>query len=223
MTGRSGADSGAVGATPGAPSSSGVSWPDAGFLAVPPTTPQTRAMYDGDVETMGFVMNLSRLWAQLPEAQDQLSALLGTAARTAGLTFRQRGILVTACASTMGDAYCSLAWGNKLAREAGAQVAGGVLRGDDDLLDDAERVLARRARRVARDPNATTPADVQELRDVGYDDQQIFAVTLFVALRLAFSTVNDALGALPDRALDAEAEAPVRDAVTFGRPVGSGG
>jgi alkylhydroperoxidase family enzyme len=177
-------------------------------------------MYDGDVETMGFVMNVSRLWTQLPEAQDGLFALLGTAAHTAGLTFRQRAILVTACASAMRDSYCSLAWGNKLAREAGAEVAGGVLRGEDELLDDAERALARR---VAREPNATTPADVQELRDVGYDDQQVFAVTLFLALRLAFSTVNDALGALPDRELDAEAEAPVRDAVTFGRPVGSGG
>jgi SAM-dependent methyltransferase/alkylhydroperoxidase family enzyme len=214
---------GYVARRPDAPSPSGASWPDAGFLAVPPTTPQTQAMYDGDVETMGFVMNVSRLWTQLPEAQDGLFALLGTAAHTAGLTFRQRAILVTACASAMRDSYCSLAWGNKLAREAGAEVAGGVLRGEDELLDDAERALARWARRVAREPNATTPADVQELRDVGYDDQQVFAVTLFLALRLAFSTVNDALGALPDRELDAEAEAPVRDAVTFGRPVGSGG
>lgn len=61
------------------------------------------------------------------------------------------------------------------------------------------------------------------MRDAGFDDGQIFAITLFVALRIAFSTVNDALGALPDRALGEAAPAPVRDAVTFGRPLGADG
>lgn len=31
-----------------------------------------------------------------------------------------------------------------------------------------------------------------------FDDGQVFAITTFVALRLAFSTANDALGAQPD-------------------------
>ncbi len=79
----------------------------------------------------------------------------------ASLTFRQRAILVTACASALGDSYCSLAWGKKLAGDAGATVAEGVLRGDDAALDDTERVLARWARQLARDPNSTTAADVQ--------------------------------------------------------------
>jgi hypothetical protein len=33
-----------------------------------------------------------------------------------GLSFRQRGILVTAAASALGDSYCSLAWGGKLGK-----------------------------------------------------------------------------------------------------------
>lgn len=48
-----------------------------------------------------------------------------------------------------------------------------------------------RARKVGRDPDTTS---------------------------LAFSTVNDALGALPDRALADGLPAQVRDAVRFGRP-----
>ncbi len=114
------------------------------------------------------------------------------------------------------------AWGNRLAGEAGAELAGAVLRGEDDGLDSAEQALARWARQVVVDPNATDGAGVQALRDVGYDDAQIFAITAFVAFRLAFSTVNDALGARPDRALREAAPAPVRDAITFGRPVASG-
>ena len=75
------------------------------------------------------------------------------------------------------------------------------------------------ARKVARDPNATTPADIQALRDSGLDDGQIFAITAFVALRLAFSAINDSLGAQPDAQLAQSLPPAVREAVTYGRPV----
>ena len=171
---------------------------------------------------MGYVMNVSRLWAHLPAAHHDLFALLGQSARAGGLSVRQRGILVTACASTLGDSYCALAWGKKLAAEASAELAGGVLRGDDEALDPQERALAAWARAVTREPNGTTTSDVEALRAAGFDDGQIFAITLFVGLRLAFSTVNDALGAHPDAAVGSSAPDPVRAAVTFGRPVSSG-
>lgn len=194
----------------------------AGFLAVPSTSPDIEALYDQDIEEMGYVMNVSRLWAQGPSAQLALFDLLGTTARAGGLSFRQRGILVTATASAMGDAYCSLAWGQKLAGDAGAAVASAVLRGDDADLDPTDRVLAEWARQVVRDPNATTSADIDRLRDAGFDDSQIFAITTFVALRLAFSSVNDALGSRPDRTLGESAPPEVRAAVTFGRPIEGG-
>ena len=136
-----------------------------------------------------------------------------------GLTFRRRGILVTAAASALGDSYCSLAWGGKLGKALDAAVAARVLNGSDAGLTDQEKAMAAWARKVARDPNATTPADIQVLRDSGLDDGQIFAITAFVALRLAFSTINDSLGAQPDAQLAQSLPREVREAVTFGRPV----
>jgi alkylhydroperoxidase family enzyme len=136
-----------------------------------------------------------------------------------GLTFRQRGILVAAAASTLGDSYCSLAWGGKLGQASDAAVAAGVLNGSDAGLTDQEKAIAGWARRVARDPNATTPADIQALRDCGLEDGQIFAITAFVALRLAFSAINDSLGAQPDAQLAQSLPPEVREAVTYGRPV----
>ena len=53
------------------------------------------------------------------------------------------------------------------------------------------------------------------------DHPEIFAITTFVALRLAFSTINDALGAGPDSQLGASTPAPVLSAVSFGRPLGA--
>ena len=147
-----------------------------------------------------------------------LSYALTHAAITAGLDARARALLVTACASTMGDSYCSLAFGSQLAREAGDHVAAAVILDQDTVLSPEERTLVRWARQVSRDPSATTAADVDSLRALGYQDRQIFAITLFVALRLAFSTVNDALGATPDAQLNERVPAAVRSAVTFGRP-----
>ncbi len=184
------------------------------FLNEPPLSAQAQALYDEDLTEDGFVWNVSRLWAHQPETMEQLFGLMSGAFKASGLTFRQRGILVTAAASALGDSYCSLAWGGKLSKASDAGVAAGVLNGSDGELTDQEKAMAAWARKVARDPNATTPADVQALRDAGLDDEQIFAITTFVALRLAFSTVNDALGAQPDAQLAQSLPPEVRDAVT---------
>ena len=188
------------------------------FLDEPPASPQVQALYDEDLADGGYVWNVSRLWAHQPDTLKRLFELMSAAFAPSGLTFRQRGILVTAAASALGDSYCSLAWGAKLGQASDAAVAAGVLNGSDAGLTDQEKAMAGWARKVARDPNAATPADIQALRDSGLDDGQIFAITAFVALRLAFSTINDSLGAQPDAQLAQSLPQEVREAVTYGRP-----
>jgi uncharacterized peroxidase-related enzyme len=188
------------------------------FLEEPPVSPEAQELFDEDLADDGFVWNVSRLWAHQPDTLKQLFELMSGAFRASELTFRQRGILVTAAASTLGDSYCSLAWGGKLAKATDAGLAAGVLSGGDAGLSDQEKAMAAWARKVAKDPNATTPADIQVLRDCGLDDGQVFAITAFVALRLAFSTVNDSLGARPDAEFAQSLPREVREAVTYGRP-----
>jgi uncharacterized peroxidase-related enzyme len=190
-----------------------------GFLGVAEPTAEGQRLIDEDVAELGYAMNVSRLWAYQPATITGLFDLLRQANSVGGLSPRQRSILVAACASAFGDSYCSLAWGAKLAEASDAATAAAVLRGNDDGLSTSERVMASWARQVARDPNATSAADVQALRDAGFTDAQTFTITVFVALRLAFSTVNDALGVRPDAALRATTPRAVLDAVTFGRPI----
>jgi hypothetical protein len=78
---------------------------DAGFLTVPDTTDDVQRLDDDDddIAELGYVMNVSRLWAQRPALNAELFALLGHATKVGELTFRQRGILVSACASALGD------------------------------------------------------------------------------------------------------------------------
>jgi uncharacterized peroxidase-related enzyme len=189
------------------------------FLNEPPVSAEVRELFDEDLADGGYVWNGSRLWAHQPGTVKQLFELMSRAFKPSGLSFRQRGILVTAAASALGDSYCSLAWGGKLGKASNAALAAGVLTGSDGGLTDQEKAMAAWARKVALDPNATTPADIRALRDAGLADSQIFAITAFVALRLAFSTINDSLGAQPDAELAQSLPQEVREAVTYGRPV----
>jgi uncharacterized peroxidase-related enzyme len=182
-------------------------------------SPRVRALHGEDLADGGYVWNGSRLWAHQPDTLDRLFELMSQAFAPSGLSFRQRVILVTAAASALGDSYCSLAWGGKLAKAADPALAAGVLKGSDAGLTDQEKAMAAWARKVATDPNATTPAEIQALRDSGLDDEQIFAITAFVALRLAYATINDSLGAQPDAQLAQSLPLEVREAVTYGRPI----
>lgn len=189
------------------------------FLTEPPPSEGAERLYADDVAEHGFVMNLSRVWAYQPATQEALSALMAQA--SAGLDLRQRGILVLATASALQDSYCALAWGERLGAVTGEAIAASLLRGEDEGLTPAEQAMTSWARQVVRDPGATEAADIEVLREARYTDAEIFAITTFVALRVAFATVNDALGAQPDAGLAANAPPMVAAAVTYGRPVAS--
>jgi hypothetical protein len=57
---------------------------------------------------------------------------------------------------------------------------------------------------------------------VGFTDREIFDATAWIAVRLAFSTVNDALGAPPDPQLVERCPPVIREAVTYGRSAAAG-
>src|ERR1700733_2790737 len=122
-----------------------------GFLEQPAITPQAQALYDEDVNDSGYVWNVSRLWAYQPDTVERLFELMSQAFKPSGLDFRQRGILVTAAASTLGDSYCSLAWGGKLSGVSDPTLAAGVLDGTDTGLSDQEKAMASWARQIVKD------------------------------------------------------------------------
>jgi hypothetical protein len=86
--------------------------PATGFLREPAElTASARALYAEDIDDVGYVMNLSRTWSHDADTVQTLLGLARSVAAGAGLTPRERGVLVLAMTSTMGDAYCSLTWG----------------------------------------------------------------------------------------------------------------
>lgn len=188
------------------------------FIAPPEDSPESTKLYEASAAGRGFVMNLTRAWAWRPEVFEGFNALCTQLARESSFRKRELALMVSAAAAELGDSYCALAWGQILAREAGAEVAAAVIADAPAAgLSTRDRALTSWARKVVRDPNATTAADVQALRDAGLAEREIFEATVFIALRQAFSTVNDALGVDPDQRLLDGTPAPVRAAVDFGR------
>ena len=192
----------------------------AGFLAAAPSTPAAQRLIEKDLEGVGYATNASLLWSHQPAALNHLADLMSEATDAASLSQEQRAVLVTAAAASIGDSYCSLAWGQRLAEATSPAVAAAVISGGSEGLDDALEALANWARLVATSPSEISVEDVQRLRDAGFGDSQIFAITTFVALRVAFAMVNDSLGARPDPELHQSVPEAVRAAVTFGRHPG---
>jgi len=189
------------------------------FLDEPPPSEAVERLYEEDRSEDGYVWNVTRLWAWRPDVLHAMVTMRQGLMTDSSLGERDWAVLIAATAAQRGDSYCSLAWGAKLAHLADADTAAHVIAGRPARsLSPREAELAKWARTVVDDPNASSERDVDRLREAGLGDREIFEATAFIAFRLAFSTVNDALGAAPDRQLADAAPAPVREAVTWGRP-----
>lgn len=189
------------------------------FLQTPPDSDAASRLYQKDIDSRGHVMNFNRAWAWRPDVAEAFLGLRTLLTANASLSSRELAILVCSAASSLGDSYCSLAWGKMLAAASDGPTAAAVLRAPDEAgLAPREKALADWARKVVQEPNGTAPKDVESLRAAGLSDKEIFEATVFVAFRLAFSTVNDALGVSPDWQVAQAAPPEVREAVTYGRP-----
>ncbi len=190
------------------------------FLEEPAPSAGQERLYAADVADHGYVWDLTRVWAHQPAAKEQLMELFASTAEAAGLTPRERAVIVIAQAATIGDSYCAVAWGKRLTDWATAETAIAALTSDDEPFSEREQALAAWARAVARSPGSCAPQDVQRLRDAGFKEPQIVALTIFAGLRTAFSSINSALGARPDIAMAETLDPAVRAAITWGRRPG---
>ena len=189
------------------------------FLHPAPDSEATASLYQSDIYERGHVMNLTRVWAWGPEVSEGFSVLRNQLTSNSSLSPRELAVIVCATAASVGDSYCALAWGTVLASRADAETAAAVLQHAEDAdLTPRDNALRTWARKVVGNPTTTTPQDVQALRDASFTEREIFEATAFIAFRIAFSTVNGALGAQPDWQVAEAAPPPVRSAVQYGRP-----
>jgi hypothetical protein len=97
------------------------------FLSDPPPSKIRSALLSRERAEQGYVSNLARLWAWRPDVLDAFAKLRTQLTDKATLSMRERAILVCATAARIGDSYCSLAWGTKLAAESDPATAAALL------------------------------------------------------------------------------------------------
>jgi uncharacterized peroxidase-related enzyme len=179
---------------------------------------EVKAIYDKDLAAQGYVANYTRAFSHRPEV---LQGWLGLKdAITSGMDSRLYELATVAAATAIRSSYCSLVHGNILATSyyPAEKVASMAADEVGDGLDAADVAVVRFARKVAQEAEKITQEDVDELRDVGLSDADVFNVILAAAARCFFSKVLDATGTLPDAALH-DMPDQLRSALTVGREI----
>jgi len=189
-----------------------------------PTVPPEEAagdvktMYDKDLAAQGYVANYTRAFSRRPEALQGWLALKN--AITAGMDPRLYELATVAAATAIRSSYCSLVHGQILAAsyypaDTVARIANDETAG---VLHAADEAVIRLARKVAEEAEKVTQEDIDELRDHGFSDDDVFSIILAAAARCFFSKVLDATGTLPDNVLN-EIPDRLRSALIVGREI----
>ena len=127
------------------------------FLSAPKPSEASSAHYARDITDDGYVSNLTRLWAWRPDVFDAFLNARALLTEKAGLSLRERAILVCASAANLGDSYCALAWGTTLAAETDPTTAAEVLqRKEASALSARESALATAGSRQPTSPASST-------------------------------------------------------------------
>jgi uncharacterized peroxidase-related enzyme len=136
------------------------------------------------------------------------------------LDMRRFELVTLAAARALKNSYCSLAHGSILRKkfyspEQLTLIAKDYRRAN---LTPAEISMMAYAEQIARDASTVTQNQIQELRDHGFSDAEIFDIATTAAARCFFAKTLDALGAQPDE-IYWELEESLRQTLTVGRPI----
>ena len=150
--------------------------------------------YADDIALDGFVSSHTRVMAMNPEADAAFEALLSAIVPALGVRLYE--LVTLAAAGALRSRHCLLQHGRKTLR-AGVldedQLARVIVDYSTAGLSDAEEVAMAYAEKLCTRSAEMTDADSQALRDAGYSDLEIVAITMAAAARNFLSRTLQAL------------------------------
>ncbi len=178
-----------------------------------------KEMYDSHTRKLGYVPNYARIFSHRPEVMEAWGGLLRSIRDNMDL--RRFELVTLAAARALRSSYCMLAHGSILRRkfynsEELSSIASDHRRSN---LTEAEMAMMSFAEKIVRDAASMTRGDVEDLRNHGFSDAEIFDLAATAAARCFFSKILDALGADPDENY-LELDESLRRTLTVGRPIG---
>lgn len=174
-------------------------------------------MYEHFQQKCGYVPNYAKVFSHRPAVMQLWSDLLYGVRRN--MDKRRFELVTVAAAMAVNSTYCSLAHGKALTEYFGVQDLLAILQGAErDPLNEAERVMVKFSRRVARNAASITAEEVEELKKHGFQDAEIFDIVAVATARTFFAQLCEGLGAVGDHAFS-NMDPRLRQALTVGRPI----
>ncbi|MEH6548374.1 MAG: peroxidase-related enzyme [Pseudomonadales bacterium] len=177
-----------------------------------------RELYQRQQGPYGYVPNYAKVFCYRPDVMKAWAKLQVSIRQN--IDSKEYELTTLAAAQAMSSSYCSLAHGRVLNEtfygdEDIAAIAQG---GGESVLSERERAIMALARKVVIDSSSVTQQDIDDLKQCGLDDAEIFDVIASAAARCFFAKLADGLGALPDSVFT-EMDEVLREALLVGRPI----
>jgi uncharacterized peroxidase-related enzyme len=181
-----------------------------------------KKMYEENHADFGYLPNYVQLFSLRPHVMEAWGQFLGTLRRD--MDARRYELVTLAAARALHSTYCMLAHGSVMLKEFCSTEELTRIAQDYQTADltAADVAMMAFAEQVVMDATAVTQTHIDTLHQHGFTDAEIFDITTTAAARCFFSKTLDALGAEPDEAFMA-LDKNLRQALTVGRPIGSGG
>lgn len=151
----------------------------------------------------GFVANIERAFAMWPElalAEHELTEAVMVAGELSPALKEAIAVVVS---QVNACPYCYSHHTYQMERAGRSEAEQRAINAleFDELDDSQDRAALAFAGTVAQDPSRVTDADVDALRDAGFDDRQILEVVTVVALFMFYNTFKSTLGLETDEAV----------------------
>ena len=176
-----------------------------------------RDMYQRQQAAYGYVPNYAKVFCHRPDVMERWAKLLAAIKRP--VDSRRFELITFAAAHALRNSYCSLAHGNALTTFFDKDEVRSFANDESaGTLTKAELAMMRFARKVAIDASEISPADIDDLKQHGFSEEEIFDITATAAARSFFTKILDSLGAEPDVSYLAMDQS-LRRTLTVGRPI----
>jgi alkylhydroperoxidase family enzyme len=178
---------------------------------------ETHAMYARQQSSYGYVPNYAKVFGHRPEVMVRWGRLLAEIRRP--MDDRLFELATFAAAVELKNTACSLAHGKQLARFISEEGVQAIAAGDVvNVVTEAEAAVVAFASKAAKDASTIEQQDVDNLKDQGFSDAEIFDIATTVAGRSFLTKILDALGVETD-VTAMEMSTSFRQDLTVGRPI----
>ena len=178
-----------------------------------------KKMYAKSKESMGYIPNYTKAFSHRPKIMEAWNNLI--ASIRGNMDLRRYELVTLAAARALKSSYCMLAHGSVLRKKFYSPEQLNSIARDYHKADltPAEVAMMSFAEKIIKNATAVAQNDIEELRNHGFTDAEIFDITTTATARCFFSKTLDALGTEPDE-IYLELEEKLRNTLTVGRPIG---